>query len=80
MSDSISIAKDVLSLANLIVIVLIIPLYRFMKNSIQTNIELANTIRDLREELELLRGILFDIADGEVIKKHLTSKGKKGGK
>jgi len=74
MHETLSIAKDILTFANLMMILLIIPLYRFIKNSIQTNIELANTIKELKDEISLLRGILFEIADGEVIKKHLASR------
>ena len=74
MHETIAIAKDILTFANLMMILLIVPLYRFIKNSIQTNIELANTIKELKDEISLLRGILFEIADGEVIKKHLTSR------
>ena len=74
MHETLNIAKDIFAFANLIMMLLIIPLYRFIKNSIQTNIELANTIKELKDEISLLRGILFEIADGEVIKKHLASR------
>jgi len=76
MHETLTIAKDILTFANLMVFVLLVPLYRFIKNSIQTNIELANTIKELKDELSLLRGILFDIADAETIKKHLATRNK----
>jgi len=72
MNEAIAQAKDILIFANLVILVLVVPLYKFIKNSIHTNIELSNTIKELKEELGLLRAILFEVADGEVIKKHIA--------
>ena len=74
MTEFITGAKDVLVFANLVIVILVEPLYKFIKNSIHTNLELTNTIKELKEEITLLRAILFDVADGEVIKKHLTGR------
>ncbi len=72
MSEFFAIAKDMLVFANLILVVLILPVIRYIKASTQTNIELKQTLGSLKEEIELLRSILFDIADGDTIKKHIA--------
>jgi len=72
MGEMMSIVKDVLVFANLLLVVLVLPVVRYIKASTQTNIELKQTLSGLKEEIELLRSILFDIADGDTIKKHIA--------
>ena len=71
MQDVILSAKDFLIFVNLVFMVLIIPIYKYIKSSIQSNIELQKTLKQLNEEIGLLRKILFDIADAETIKRHM---------
>jgi len=66
--------KELLEFANLLFVFLVLPIVRYIKESTKTNIELKNTILMLQEEIELLRGILFEIADGDVIKRHINKR------
>lgn len=72
MGELLGVIKDLLVFANLLLVVLILPAIKYIKASTQTNIELKQTLSSLREEMGLLRSILFDIADGEIIKKHIA--------
>ncbi|HIP60220.1 MAG TPA: hypothetical protein EYH01_07335 [Campylobacterales bacterium] len=71
MQELLANAKEFLIVINLLFVVLIFPAIKFIRTSIHANLELQKTIKELRKELYLLRNILFEIADGDVIKKHL---------
>jgi len=71
MQELLSSAKELLIFVNLFFIVLVVPIYRYIKASIHSNIELQKTLKKLNEEIALLRRILFDIADAETIKRHI---------
>ena len=72
MTEFFSAAKDFLVFANLVLVVLVIPIVKYIRTSIQTNIELKQTLKSMKDEIELIRSILFDIADGDIIKKHIA--------
>ncbi|SFP60493.1 hypothetical protein [Hydrogenimonas thermophila] len=74
MQELLANAKDFLTVVNLLLVALVFPAIRFIRTSVHANLELQKTIKELRDELHLLRNILFDIADGDTIKKHLKRK------
>lgn len=60
-----------LPLANILLLWVIKPLYQTIKNQQEEIQLLKESIRTQKEELALIRAIIFDMADGSVLKKHL---------
>lgn len=74
MHDTFSDIKDILALINMLLVMLIIPGIKYIKTSMNASIELQKTIKELKDEIHLLQNILFDVADGETIKRHMRDK------
>lgn len=69
---------QLLPLANFILSVIIYPMYRIIKNQEKQISDLVAISVQQREEITLLREIVLEVADAEVVVKHLTKRGNHG--
>ena len=68
----------VLPLIQLVMVFIVIPLYKTIKNQEKQMTTLQTIIEQQQKQIELLEAIVFESSDAEVVKKHLIKRGNHG--